>query len=128
MKMKNIYVKNSEFLELLREYDKTKSRVVYNKLGVIFQLIAKNFLNNPKFINYTEDRKDEMESDAVYSMIKYLHNYDLTKTNPFAYFTMIAYNSFLQNIKKYKVKEKMFVSLDLTQNLDYLNLDAVVGE
>lgn len=126
--MKNIYVKNSEFLELLREYDKTKSRVVYNKLGVIFQLIAKNFLNNPKFINYTEDRKDEMESDAVYSMIKYLHNYDLTKKNPFAYFTMIAYNSFLQNIKKYKVKEKMFVSLDLTQNLDYLNLDAIVGE
>jgi len=122
--MKNHYVDNKEFLEILRKYDKTGSRKYYEKLGVIFQKIARNFLNKPNFINYTPDRKAEMESDAVFVMLKYMKNFDLTRTNPFSYFTMIAYNSFVQNIKKYKTKQNLFVSLDFNENLDYVNQTA----
>ena len=119
--MKNNYVDNKQFLALLIECDKTGSRVAYEKIGKIFQLIARNFLNKPNFINYTQDRKEEMESDGVFLMLRYMKNFDLTKKNPFSYFTMIAFNSFLQNIKKYKNKQNMFVSLDFNENLNYVN-------
>jgi len=124
--MKNNYIDNKEFLETLKVYEKTGSRKAYEKLGKFFQLISRNFLNKPNFINYTPDRKGEMESDAVFFMLRYMKNFDLTKENPnpFSYFTMIAFNSFLQNIKKYKAKQHMFVSLDFNENVDYLNQTA----
>jgi len=126
--MAKIYVKNSEFLELLRKFEETKDRKIYEKLGKIFMLIAQNFLNKPWFINYTDDRKDEMISDAYYCMIKYRENFDLSKNNPFAYFTMIAHNAFLQNIKKYKLRQEKYISLDLTETLDYSQSTIMMGE
>lgn len=113
------YIDNDEFLNEIIEYRKTGSKKYYNKIGEKFQLIARNFLNSPKFINYTVDRKAEMESDAVYFMLKYMKNYKTDRPNPFSYFTMIAYNSFLQNIKKYKIRSKMFTSLDFNENIEY---------
>ena len=59
------YIKNKTFLKLLTEYKKTKNKKIYNEIGKCFLLIATNLLNKPKFINYSEDRKNEMISDAV---------------------------------------------------------------
>ena len=127
--MKNHYIKNKEFHALIKEYAETQSRKIYNKLGENFLLIARNFMNKPSFINYTDDRKEEMISDAVYTMLKYMKNYNYIKyDNPLAYFTQFASNAFIQNIKKYTARGEMFVSLDLTENLDYTNTTSASGE
>ncbi len=128
---KNHYINNREFHELLVEYEKTKSRKIYNKIGKVFLLLATNFMNKPKYINRTEDRKDEMISDAVYCMTKYMKNYRTNVgeyPNPFAYFTQFAKNAFLQHMQKCNKKKEMFISLDLTQNLDYLNSTTMMIE
>jgi DNA-directed RNA polymerase specialized sigma24 family protein len=127
--LRNNYIKNKDFHALLKEYFSTKSRKAYNEIGKNFVLIAKNYLNKPMFINYSEDRKEEMVSDAVYIMTKYMKNYDPEKyNNPLAYFTSFAHNANLQLIKKYKKRSDMFVSLDLTENVDYSNSTTAIGE
>ena len=116
------YIKNKDFLNLLIEYQETKSKKVHNKLGECFLLISRNLLNKPKFINYTQDRKDEMISDAVFYMCRYIDKFDTTKTNPFAYFTTIAVNAFLQYINSQNKRAKMFTSIEYIENVEDLNI------
>lgn len=113
------YVDNKRFLELLIEYKKTGSRKAYNEIGKIFRLIAINILNKPSFINYTQDRKDEMISEATFVMCRYAHLFDENKSsNPFAYFTRYAYNAFYLYFKKNKKIKDTFISLSFIENFD----------
>lgn len=115
----SVYVNNKEFLKLLIEYRETKDEKIYNKIGKIFILIATNLLNKTNFINYTSDRKDEMISDATYTMCRYIHLYKVEKSkNPFAYFTRVAYNCFKQNLNYHKKLNKYFISLSFIENFD----------
>ena len=112
------YVNNKKFRELLSEYRETRDRKIYEKIGRDFLLIAQNLLNKSNFINYTQDRKDEMISDAVFYMCRYIDKYDVTRDNPFAYFTMIARNAFLQNINNYSKLDSMFTSIEYIDNVN----------
>jgi len=112
------YVNNKEFHSLLKEYRLTKSKKTYEQIGKIFLLIARNLLNKSNFINYTQDRKDEMVSDAVYYMCRYVDKFDVERKNPFAYFTMIARNAFLQSINDYSKKDSMFTSIEYIDNCE----------
>ena len=115
------YVNNKEFHILLKKYRQTKSKKTYEQIGKIFLLIAKNLLNKSNFINYTLDRKDEMISDAVYYMCRYVDKFDVERKNPFAYFTMIARNAFLQSINDYSKKDSMFTSIEYIDNCETAN-------
>jgi DNA-directed RNA polymerase specialized sigma24 family protein len=116
------YCDRQEFLNLILEYKKTKDEKVYNELGKIFLLIAINVLNKPYFINRTQDRKDEMVSEAVFNMIRYLNTFDEKKyDNPFAYFTRTAINAAKQIIKNYKISESRYVSLSFIDNFETNN-------
>ncbi|MFW6173023.1 MAG: hypothetical protein ACOC5T_04700 [Elusimicrobiota bacterium] len=112
------YVNNKEFYSLLKEYRENKSKRTYEKIGNCFLLIAQNLLNRANFINYTQDRKDEMVSDAVYYMCRYVDKFNLERKNPFAYFTMIARNAFLQNINDYNRRDDIFTSIEYIDNAD----------
>jgi hypothetical protein len=59
-----------------------------------------------------------MISDAVFYMCRYIDRYDIEKLNPFAYFTMIAKNAFLQNIIEYRKRSDMFTSIEYIDNVD----------
>ena len=108
------FVENEEFLRLLKEYKETKNetsvqfdlkknRETYNLIGVIFDNMAKKLLYSPKFINYTDDWKNEMYSEAVYNCCRYINSFNtVTHNNPFAYFTQVMWNSFLQVLNKEK--------------------------
>lgn len=115
------YVKNKDFLKLLQKFKKTKDKKVYNEIGKCFLLIATNLLNKPKFINYTPDRKGEMISDAVFYMCRYVDKFDTERTNPFAYFTTVARNAFLQNINDYSKRDSMFTSIEYIENVDQID-------
>lgn len=80
----------------------------YERFGTIVLLMIKNILKKPQFSGYTY--KDDFYSDAVYKILKYLHNFDHTKmsertgqpVNAFAYISQIIHNSilFIINSKK----------------------------
>jgi len=112
------YINNKDFYSLLKEYRENKNKKTQNEIGKCFLLISKNLLNKSNFINYTQDRKDEMISDAVFYMCRYIDKFDIERENPFAYFTMIAKNAFLQNLNSYLKRNEKFTSIEYIDNCD----------
>ena len=122
------YVDKLEFHHLLKEYNETKSPKAYEKIGKRFLLIAINFLNRPYFINYSQDWKDDMVSEAVYDMVRYIENYDIEKMqnnldngktpNPFAYFSQYAYSGTMRYLKEKKKDRDVLVKLPFIENID----------
>lgn len=72
-------------------------------LGEYLNKIAKGLSYSPSFINYTY--KDEMIGDALVKMYAALKHkkYNITsESNPFSYFTTIAFHAFINRIKREK--------------------------
>ena len=103
------YVSNKEFHLALIEYKKKvvaakenglpKPRIT-NYLGECFLKIATHLSYKPNFVNYMF--KDDMICDGIENCIQYIDNFDVERTNPFAYFTQIVYYAFLRRIAKEK--------------------------
>lgn len=97
----------------------------YERFGVIILLMVKNILKKPQFSGYTY--KDDFYSDAVYKILKYLHNFDHTMisertgtpVNAFAYISQIIHNSilFIINTKK-KENDRLKLQVQMA-NLDH---------
>ena len=100
------YISNQKFYEALKNYQEKKEinpqEKVPNYIGECFMKIANNIARKPSFSGYPF--KDEMIGDAIEMMIRYMHNFDVTKENqnPFAYFSQYAFNAFLQRIAREK--------------------------
>jgi hypothetical protein len=95
------YVLPQEFdQEIMNYYD---SDVMTDNLALMVSKIAHKLSYAPNFINYTD--REEMVGDGIIRMFKALTSkkYDREKgTNPFSYFTRIAFNAFRNRIKKEK--------------------------
>ena len=95
------YVNPQEFdEEIVKYYD---SGVMSDNLAQMVSKIAHKLSYAPNFINYTY--REEMVGDGIIRMFKALttKKYDRVKgTNPFSYFTRIAFNAFRNRIKKEK--------------------------
>jgi hypothetical protein len=112
------YVNNKEFHDALIQYKmsvkKAKSEgkptpKITNYLGDCFLKIATHLSYRPNFVNYMF--REDMISDGVENCVQYIHNFDVERSNPFAYFTQIVYYAFLRRIQKEKkqmeIKEKI---------------------
>ena len=98
---KTHYVNPKEFLQRLTEYYTTDDLV--DELATSVYKIAVGLSYSPNFINYSY--KDEMIGDAVVKMIAAVKNKKFkidSPSNPFSYFTTIAYHAFINRIKKEK--------------------------
>lgn len=134
------YVNNKDFYEQLILYkqkvDNAKNNGlppprIPNYLGDCFLKIATHLSYRPNFVNYMF--REDMISDGVENCVQYINNFDIERTNPFAYFTQIVYYAFLRRIQKEKkqmeIKEKIiersgFDQLfssdgDMTNNSDF---------
>jgi hypothetical protein len=123
------YIDKLEFHKHLKEYKETGSAKSYNNVGKMFLLIAQNYLNKPRYINYTESWKNDLVSEAVYDMVRYIHNYDVDRMenlyistdkipDPFSYFSQYCENGMTRYLKqKYKDMEVM-VKLPFIENMD----------
>ena len=99
MKKKNHYVKNKDLIPEIMEYKKTGK--VSEELGRMIMAIAGSYVNRSWFIRYSAEWKEDMISGAVETCLKYMHNFDLEKSNnPFSYISQIVHNSFRQFIQK----------------------------
>lgn len=120
IKKRKHYVTNKDLLLEIQEYKKTG--IVSEELGEMILSIAKNYATKGSFSGYTW--KEDMISESVLTIIKYIHNFDPEKSkNCFAYFTTIIYHSFLNYIKKQKkhseIKDKCYKQLHLLEEDNY---------
>jgi translation elongation factor EF-G len=86
--------------EIMKYYD---SGVMTNELAEMVSKISHKLSYASNFINYSY--REEMVGDGIIRMMKALisKKYNRTKgTNPFSYFTRIAFNAFRNRIKKEK--------------------------
>ena len=97
----------------------------YERFGQIILLMVKNILTKQQFSGYTY--KDDFYSDAVYKILKYLHNFDHTmisertgqSVNAFAYISQIIHNSILYIINtKKKENDRLKMQVQMA-NLDH---------
>ena len=123
------YVNNKTLYEEMVKYkDKTNQCKLEGKelpqisryVGECFLLICNKLATKPNFIGYSY--KDEMIADAIENCVAAAHSFDPSKsTNPFAYFTQIAWNAFIRRITKEKkqayVKHKNFEHTNLLDDL-----------
>lgn len=101
MSKENYYVDPSEFKESLRKY--YESDILTDDLAENIKKIAYGLSYNSSFINYTY--KDDMIGDSLikmYSALKGKKYKFSAESNPFSYFTTIAFNAFVNRIKKEK--------------------------
>jgi hypothetical protein len=116
---KNYYIDKKEFHELLKEYQSTKSKILYEKIGKNLILLVTGLVHNPSFLNWDGNTKDSMISDALYRMTRKINDYDAEKyDNPFGYFNMIAYRCFQRNINLAKIKAAKFINVDFIENIN----------
>jgi hypothetical protein len=112
------YVNNKDFHDALINYkikvNSAKEKgltnpVIPNYIGDCFLKIATHLSYRPNFVNYMF--REDMISDGVENCVQYINNFDVERTNPFAYFTQIVYYAFLRRIQKEKrqmeIKEKI---------------------
>lgn len=95
------YVDPKQFDEQIVVYYKTGK--MSDELALMVSKIAHKLSYAPNFINYTF--REEMVGDGIIRMFKALMSkkYNRDKgTNPFSYFTRIAFNAFRNRIKKEK--------------------------
>lgn len=95
------YVDPKEFDEQIVVYYETG--IMSDELALMVSKISHKLSYAPNFINYTF--REEMVGDGIIRMFKALMSkkYDREKgTNPFSYFTRIAFNAFRNRIKKEK--------------------------
>lgn len=110
--MKKHYTKNTSLMAEMKRYIQTcetdengrhikGSGHISEELGMMISRIAKRYAGKGNFSGYTW--KEDMIGDAIYTCIKYMHNFNPEKSNnPFAYFTQICHNAFINYIKRQK--------------------------
>ena len=120
--MSKEYITNEQIMPLIFEYRATG--IVSEELGKALLTIAENYANKGNFHGYTW--KEDMVSEAVLTCIRYMHNFDpmrFSKPNPFAYFTSIIRNAFLNYIRRQKkhsaIKDWCYQNYDImSENCD----------
>ena len=109
------YLNNKALLAEIKKYNETGIKT--EELGRMLLLLATRYSNKGSFSGYTY--KDDMVCEAVFTCLKYLHNFDtdVEKPNPFAYFSKVVHNSFLTYIfkqkKQSKIKDTCYKNIDL---------------
>lgn len=98
---KEYYVNPKEFYEQIKTFYETDD--LTDNLANSVNKIAIGLSYATNFINYTY--KDEMVGDAIVKMFTALKHKKFnieSHSNPFSYFTTIAYHAFIHRIKKEK--------------------------
>jgi len=110
---KTLYEEMVKFRQALKDADeagKPKPQIP-KYIGECFIMICNKLSTKPNFINYSY--RDDMIADGIENCVSAVASFDPSKsTNPFAYFTQIAWNAFIRRITKEKkqayIKHKNF--------------------
>lgn len=124
------YINGRDFYDSLVTYNecikegKTVPYRIEKYIGECFTQISNKLTKHSRFYAYTEDYKQEMIGDAIEKCAEKILNFDVAHQtqNPFAYFTQIAWNAFLnraeKELKQHYIKHKNF---DMMHQIDLIN-------
>jgi len=124
-KAKRHYVNNKDFYDALVDYknkmSETPNAKVPNYIGQCIMAICTKLSTKPNFSGYSY--REEMIADGIENCIASVNGFDPNKSsNPFAYFTQIAWNAFIRRITKEKkqqyIKHKNMVNSALATELE----------
>lgn len=133
--MKKHYVNNKDFYDAIVAYQaklkENPSTRIPNYIGECIMKICERLSMKPNFIGYPA--RDEMIADGIENCICAVHLFNPEKsTNPFAYFTQIAWNAFLRRIAKEKkeqyIKHKNMQNAFLDNTLDEMSYGDTGGQ
>jgi len=96
------YVNNKELYQEIVEWNNDGCPLpIPDTIAIDISLIVKNYGRKGNFCGYTFI--GDMIGEGIYQCIRNVHKFKYEKyNNPFAYFTMISHNAFLQIINKEK--------------------------
>lgn len=98
------YVNNKDFYEALvvyfREKSLNESTRIPEYIGDCFLRIATRLSSKYNFGGYAF--RDDMIMEGAANCVKCIANFDTKYTNPFAYFTEVAYRAFVRKIQSEK--------------------------
>jgi len=104
------FIDNLKLHELLIEYKKNKeidnSTRISEELGGLFNILVDNMSYHRRWINYSENWKVEMKSDALYNLCRYAHNFNPEKGTAFNYLSMYIWNAFLARTTKERISNQ----------------------
>lgn len=108
MAAKRHYVNNKDFYEALIKYNeamKTNPNTrIPDYIGKCIMAICTRLSSKPNFSGYSF--RDELVADGIENCIVAINGFDPTKsTNPFAYFTQVAWNAFIRRIGREKKQQ-----------------------
>jgi hypothetical protein len=92
-----------------------------DEIGTIILNLMNKIKNKSSFKNYTGYYWEMMQEKALINIFKYMHKYDLSRCNPFNYFSTIVHNAYktaLKEMTKKKVKELPYDDIVLTEIID----------
>lgn len=139
------YVNPQEFYEEMLAFHKTHCHLpkgerppkIPDSIGKKIMLICERLSHSRKF--FMSPHREEMVLDAIETCITYIRNFDpAISKNPFAYFTQLAYYSFIQRAGK---ERKEFLTkvnwvqqvaihevLDHVSDIDRHDMDDIIKE
>ena len=133
------YINNKLFLQQIIDYkEKLKTNPdmrIPDDIGRAILLLAKRIGTRHNFNSYTY--KDEMIGDGILKAVAAVPKFDENESNnPFAYFTRIIFNAFIQRIQKEKKERSaknqliMIDDIFVTQEHDtaLVTKDQIIGD
>lgn len=89
-----MYLDNDKFYNQLMDwYSKPDGTVMPNEIAIAIMKICKNLAKSGRFAGYSW--REDMVQEAILMCVRGARKFDPKKSsNPFSYFTQIAYNSF----------------------------------
>ena len=107
-KVKRHYVNNKDFYEAIvvykNKFAENPNTKIPDYVGQCILAICNKLSTKPNFIGYSF--RDEMVADGIENCIASVNGFNPEKSsNPFAYFTQIAWNAFIRRISKEKKKQ-----------------------
>lgn len=119
------YVNGKEFATAIKSYYHQVDDDIPEQLAIYIKKIAEGLSYAPNFINYSY--KEDMVGDAIVKMLSALRHrrFDLDNgSNPFSYFTTIAFHAFINRIKKEKKQREVISEYQEAVYQDLMNTEA----
>ena len=132
------YINGADLQTALQTYydkcDKEEKPIISDYIGKCLIKIASNLKTKYRFSGYPDYVKQEMEGDALEKMLEavVLKKYDTSlSSNPFGYFTQVAWNCFLQRVDKeikqtyakHKCMDNEILNIAEFQKVENINFD-----
>jgi len=116
------YLSNKEmFTEVINCQKQNK---VSDKLGRMFIILSTRYASKPNFSGYSY--RSELINSGIVACVAALHKFDSAKSeNPFAYYTSINHNAFIQILnkekKQQKIRDQLLIDNNRNASLNYMD-------